>query len=222
MRLLPLAAASLAALVAAAGLLLQLYLIIGLMTAQGAGISFAVWRYLGYFTILTNILLVLVAAAMIFRPDSRLASPRFRLAAATSIVMVGLVYAVALRATWSPAGWQVVADHLLHDATPALFLLAWLLAPHGGLRWRDALWGVVAPFLYCVYALARGAVEGWYAYWFLDPRALDGVAMLRSMAVLLALVFVIALLLVAVDRWLARRSIPSAPRPHRETRRAES
>jgi len=195
--------AFLAALVAWSGLALQLVLIIQTMAADG--VAAALWRYVGFFTILTNLFVAVVATAMALRPGSRLAAPAVRLSAATSIAFVGIVYSVALRSTHTFTGWGAVANHALHDATPLLFLIAWLLAGHGGLKWRDALWALVPPLAYCLYAFARGAADGWYAYWFLNPRAMPLPTLAGSIAVLTAAVFAIALALTAVDRWLGRR-----------------
>jgi hypothetical protein len=198
-----------AALTAWLGLALQLVLIVNRIVADGGTVGLAVWRFVGFFTILTNLGVAIVATAMALRPDSELAGPRVRLATAASIAAVGIVYSVALRATWHPTGWQKVADHVLHDATPPLFLLAWILSAHGRLGWRDALWGVLPGVAYCVYALARGAVDGWYAYWFLDPKAAAPFELARNIVLLSLGFFALAILLVAIDRWLGRRREPA-------------
>ncbi|WP_181704103.1 Pr6Pr family membrane protein [Chthonobacter albigriseus] len=193
------------ALLSAAALGLQMGLIVQSMTAGGSSAAEAAWRFLGYFTILTNIGVTAVAAAMAWRPESLLAGPRVRLVAATAIALVGIVYTLLLRAIWDPSGWQAVADHTLHDVMPPLFVLAWALAPHGTLRWADSGWALLPPLAYCIYALGRGAIDGWYAYWFLDPHTLTPVQMTGNMAVLLLGFWAVALALVAVDRRLGHR-----------------
>ena len=185
-------------------LVLQLVLIVHLLTAQGHGPVFALWRFVGYFTILTNVGVAIVASFMALRPASRFAGPRARLIAATAIVVVGVVYSVALRHAWQPKGWQMVTDHALHDVTPLLFLLAWLLFPHGGVRWRDGLWATVPAFAYCAYSFSRGAVDGWYPYYFLDPTQLPLVFLLSSIALLFFAFLAAGLLLTGVDRAMGR------------------
>jgi hypothetical protein len=197
------AAALLAALAAWSMLGLQLALTLQNMAA--AGLAAGLWRYLGFFTILTNLGVAVVASAMVVKPS--LAGPRVRLATAASILFVAVVYSLALRNVWHPTGWQAVADHGLHDATPLLFLVAWLLADHGALKWRDALWAMAPPLAYCLYAFARGAADGWYAYWFLDPHALSPLKLAGCIAVLSAAVLIIAFALTAVDRRLGRRGL---------------
>ena len=122
--------------------------------------------------------------------------------AATSIALVGITYSVALRALWHPTGLQRVADVALHDATPLLFRtgVGGRAAP-GPQMARDRL-VLPPPAAYLAYALARGAIDGWYAYWFLNPAEQDAGQMLVSVALLLCAVAVIAAVLVAADRWL--------------------
>ena len=180
-------------------LLLQLYLIIGKMTSEGATTLAAIWRFIGFFTILSNIAVAVVASLMVVKT----VSARTCLCAVSAIAFVGIVYSVALRATWQPQGWQAVADHMLHDATPVLFVISWICSDHGSLRWRDAGWAIVAPVAYCIYALIRGAGDGWYAYWFLDPTKLDVLRMTGSIAALSASFIILALAFVAVDKKMA-------------------
>jgi hypothetical protein len=197
--------AALTALVAWCALGMQLVLIIQKMTSEGASIFEAVWRYFGFFTILTNCAVAVVATAMAMRPNSVLANPNARLATATAIFIVGLVYSVALRAIWQPTGWQAVVDHALHDATPVLFVLSWFFSGHGQLQWRSAVWAVVPAFVYFVYVLVRGAADGWYAYWFLDPASLPPAQMATNVVILLLAFSVVACGFVSLDKWLARR-----------------
>jgi len=195
------------AVVAWAALTLQLALITSRLTSEGASVAFAMWRFLGFFTILTNLAVAVVASAMAWRPTSTLAGPRSRLMTATAIVLVGIIYSVALRSVWDPQGWQTVADHALHDATPPLFALCWIMSDHRSLRWRDALWAMAPPILYCLYAFARGSVDGWYAYWFLNPTALPFGQLSLNIAAMSVGFFLVALSLVQFDRLLSRKSV---------------
>jgi hypothetical protein len=190
--------AALAAIAGWAGLALQLVLMI-----QNMGAGPALWRFFGFYTILTNIGAAAVATAVALGSTSRIAGARARLVAATSIIMVGIVYSVALRALWSPTGLQKTADVLLHDAAPLLWALLWLVGPHVRRRWSQVAWALLPPFLYCIYALARGAVEGWYAYWFLDPARQSPGELAASIIILLLAFSVLGALLAAVDQSLA-------------------
>ncbi len=186
-------------------MVLQVALIIQKMTGEGASVGEAVWRFFGFFTILVNCAVAVQATAASIQPFNFLNKASLRLCVVTSIVIVGLVYSIALRSVWQPTGLQAVADHALHDATPVLYLLTWILMPHGQLRWRSAIWAVVPAFGYFIYALLRGAADGWYAYWFMDPTALPPLQMATNVAMLLLVFLLVALALVGLDKWLVRR-----------------
>jgi hypothetical protein len=198
--------AAVAAIVGWAGLVLQLILI-----ARNLGPALGVWRYLGYFTILANIGSASVATAIALGGGGGLAGARGRLMALTSIVTVGIVYSLLLRSVWDPRGWQKVADATLHDVTPILFVILWAMMPHGELKWRDLKWALLLPALYLAYALARGAIDGWYAYWFLDPSKQGMGELGVSILGVLAVFAVVAGLGIAVDRRLPARGRSGAP-----------
>jgi hypothetical protein len=162
--------AGIGALIGWLALALQFYLLLGQLGAPWL----AAWRFVGYFTILTNLLVAvaLTHAALAYERRNGLGSPRFDLAVVTAIAMVGLLYSALLRETWNPQGLQKLDDALLHDVAPLVCVVFFLLRPRGRLGLVDAAFALIFPLLYLAYALARGAADGWYAYWFLDPRRL--------------------------------------------------
>ena len=188
------------ALVAWGGLLLQYWIL-----ADTLGVGLASWRFVGFFTILTNIGIALVAAAIAFGKDNWLAGARARLMGLTAIVTVGIVYSLLLRSLWSPVGLQKIADTALHDAAPVLFVALWALMPHGKLGWSDLKWALAPPGCYLAYALARGAVDGWYAYWFLNPATQTAGELAASIAGVLTLFAAIAAGAIALDQRLGSK-----------------
>lgn len=185
--------------------LLQLFITLQSTMQNGKGIGGGIVSFLGYFTILTN-LLVCVALTM---PLVAAASTAGRFFArsdvtagvATSIVFVSLAYHFLLRNTWNPQGLQLVADVLLHYVIPALFLIYWWFNfPKGALRWTyPLLWGLY-PTAYLIYVLIRGRIIGNYPYGFIDPIAI-GYQRTMINAVGLLLVFImLGLILVALGR----------------------
>src|SRR4051794_4100233 len=101
-----------AALAGWAGLGLQLALIVGTL-----GPALGIWRFIGFFTVLANGGAALVASAIVLRPESALAGPRARLMAASSVVVVGLVYWFALRGLHALTGLHHLANIILHYVT---------------------------------------------------------------------------------------------------------
>jgi hypothetical protein len=75
----------------------------------------------------------------------------------------------------------------------------------GSLRGRDVVRAAIWPALYAIYAIVRGAFDGWYAYWFLNPKDQTVLELLVSVAGLMLLVMAIAAAMIAVDRKGQRR-----------------
>ncbi len=177
-----------------AALLLQLVLTVN---ASGS-VMLGVWRYAGYFTIIANSFTVLVLAGVALGR----AMPRAAFAAATAMILVGVVYALLLRDTWNPQGWQKLADVILHDVMPLVMAAFWLLRPHPCVDRRAIALSLVLPLSYLGYGLVRGAFEGWYAYGFLDVGMLGAGAVAINCTVMGLAFLVMALLLALLDRAL--------------------
>jgi hypothetical protein len=188
-----------------AALALQFVLITG-----NIGLGLGTWRFLGYFTILSNIGVAGIATAIALGHGGNLTGARVRLMGLTAIVTVGLVYSVLLRSTWNPQGLQKLADAALHDWTPLLFAILWALMPHGELKWSDLKWALAPPALYLAYALARGTIDGWYPYYFLNPTLQSGSQLLVSIVGTLAVFAIVAGSAIAVDIRVGRRFGASA------------
>ncbi len=194
---------------------LQLLLTIRLTMANGQGAWAGVWIYLGYFTVLTNLAAALALTAAASRPRGRpgkfFARPDVHTAIAMAIIVVAAVYHLLLRQLWQPQGWQVVGDDVLHTVMPLLFVLHWWLAvPKVTLRWRQVLVWQVYPAGYFLYALARGALNGWYPYPFLDVSALGYLRVLGDALGVLLVFIVVGLLLVTLARWQTRHTVAAA------------
>lgn len=183
----------LTALSAWTGLGIQLWLLLE-SPAFGTPVM-AVWRFLAFFTILTNLIVALINTASALAPES--AAGRFanganvRAAVLLYIGTVGIIYHLLLAGLWTPEGWQFMADQLLHTATPLMVALGWLLFDRkDGLRFRALPFYLVYPVGYTLYALARGAGDGFYPYYFIDvsqigyPRAFQNIAGLTAAFIL--------------------------------------
>ncbi|PTR29918.1 hypothetical protein C8J98_10749 [Luteibacter sp. OK325] len=189
-------------------LMLQYWLIL-----WSGPIGYATVRYFSFFTILSNLLVAVVAASAAtggnWAPLRFWRNPRVRGLAALCIAVTCLIYATILAGQWHPQGPQLIADRALHYVLPALYLFWWVvLLPHGTLVWRDALRWLGFPLVYLVWTLLRGAVVHEYPYAFVDADHLGyGGVLVNSLVI--ALVFVVlGLGLVSIDRVLGRHSSP--------------
>lgn len=125
--------------------------------------------YFSFFTVLTNTLAAAVLTCASTSRQSRgrtfLLQPWVSSGIAVSITVVGVAYSLLLRHLWHPQGWQWVADELLHDVMPLLFVFYWWrCVPKGHLRLGHiGLW-TIYPLLYFAYVLLRGDSLGVYPY----------------------------------------------------------
>lgn len=194
---------------------LQLYLEIMRSLAGAAPMLTIVTRYFSFFTILTNLAVALTLTISLIWSKTRLGLFCSRAAVqagvAVYIAVVGAIYSLLLRHIWSPTGAQKLADMLLHDVVPVLFVLYWLIfVPKAPLRWKHALLWLGYPVAYMVYTLLHGLATAWYPYPFVDATTLGFPRALGNATGMLAVFFGVGLLLVAIGRWMARRR----PMPH--------
>ena len=192
------------------GLSIQLYLVFYGRWSVEASLLGGLVSYFSYFTVLTNTLVAAVLTSAATTRESRgrtfLLQPWVSSGIAVSISVVGLAYSLLLRHLWNPQGWQLIADELLHDVMPLLFVLYWWrCVPKGHLRLGHiGLWAIY-PLLYFAYVLLRGRSLGIYPYPFVDVEKLGyPQVFLNASGILLGFV-VVALVVLGLDRWRGSR-----------------
>jgi len=202
------------ALAAWSGLGIQLWILLtsGAFDTQ----ALAVWRFLAFFTILTNLIVAIVSTASAIAPES--AFGRFagganvRAAVLLYIAAVGIIYHLILAGLWDPQGWQRVADQLLHTATPILAALGWLLFDRKqGLTYAAIPVMLIFPAGYTLYALARGTFDGFYPYPFIDAGQLGYTRALINIAGLTGAFALGAGLVITLGRMLGSFGVRNSP-----------
>lgn len=200
---------ALVALVAWFGVLLQLVLSLQLARSQGLSNADGWIAYLGYFTVLTNLLVALSLSVPLLWPHSAAGRwfqrPGVATAVAVNIAIVGITYHLLLRDIWNPQGLQWVADVTLHTAVPLLGVLHWWIAvPPARMAWTAPLGWAGFPLAYLVYALLRGVWLQHYPYPFIDVTQLGYAHTLWNALGLLIAFLLLATGFVAVARWRHR------------------
>jgi hypothetical protein len=191
-------------------LVLQFYITFTTSLANGKSAAQAIVLYFSFFTILTNLLVALVLTSSVRAPDSSwgrfFSRPVVASGTAAYIVIVGVTYSLLLRETWDPTGLQKIADFLLHDLIPVLYVAYWtLFVAKETLRWRNLVTWLAYPLVYVTFVLVRGAATGVYPYPFLDAGNLGYLRVLANAIGLLVAFLVTGSLVVAIGRWMARR-----------------
>jgi hypothetical protein len=187
------------------GLVLQFYLSLQLYLANGRSVLGAIFFFFSFFTILTNSLIAFETILTLITPKSWagafFSSPAVRTGTAIYIAVVGIVYSLVLRELWNPEGAQKLADLVLHDLVPILYVAWWFFfVPKNGLRWKHAVWWLAYPFAYLVYTMVRGRIVGTYPYPFLDVSALGYWRVLANAMVLLVIFLGLGASIIVISR----------------------
>jgi len=194
-----------AALAGWVGLAIQQYLIFYSRWSTGASLLGGLVNFFSFFTVLTNTLVVVVLSYAVVDRDSAakrfFLAPRVSSAIVASIVLVSLAYNLLLRHLWQPEGFQFIADELLHDVMPLLFVVYWWrCVPKGTLQCKHiGLW-VLYPLVYFAYVLLRGDLLGQYQYPFFDVGTLGYPQVFVNAGGILAGFVLIALAVVGLDK----------------------
>lgn len=192
----------------AAGLALQFTISMQSMLGSGRDLFGSLGAFFSYYTILTNIILVLIYLSEVL-PVAGLAlfrHPVLRGMMAANIALVALYVFFVLRFLASLTGLFLLADNILHYLCPALYLLWWLIGPHGRLRWGNLPLMLAPTLVYFLYAMARGAWVQEYPYPILNAIELGYAQVALNALYMTAGLAVLTLIVIALDRLLARPS----------------
>ena len=137
------------------------------------------WNFFSYFTILSNVLVLLVNLDLARNPAGRQTTlwRVLRLNAVVNISVTGLIAFTLLRRlpeVQALVGLGRLSDTLLHYVVPILTVLGWLLfGPRPRFTIQTVWLSLIFPAMWLVYTLIRGAVVTWYPYPFVDLRLID-------------------------------------------------
>jgi len=194
--------------IGAFALVLQFVLTLQLKLGQGAGLGYTLIFFFTYYTICTNIMLVLVYLSDLSsaRWLGWWRSPVTRGMMAGAIALVGIFNHLLLAELQDLTGLRSLCDTLLHYVTPVWFVLWWLIfEPKGRLRIADIPLMLLPTAIWLIWAMSRGAVINEYPYPILDAGKLGyGTVVINCLIVLGGLVAIYLVVLV-LDRMLANR-----------------
>jgi hypothetical protein len=197
--------------------------------------SFATSNYFSYFTNESNMAGVAVLLLGVWIGLRRARDPRWlvtaRMLTTTYVIVSGIVFGLIV----SQAGdynYRIVvpwSSQILHFWIPTYSILEWILAPgRSRLPWKSLFLVSPYPLVWGAFTMIRGAVIGWYPYFFLDPGQVSGpVEFSFYSGAVLAIIHGIAAALVwatrftpVIERWRrprrrGRGSRERGPRPRR-------
>ncbi|RBH56341.1 MULTISPECIES: Pr6Pr family membrane protein [Pseudomonas] len=192
------------------GLAIQLYLLLIFRWQVEASLIGGVVTFFSFFTVLTNTLAATVLTCAVTSRDSAgrrwFLKPAVQTGVTASIVVVGLAYNLLLRHLWHPQGFQWLADELMHDVMPVLFVVYWWCCVRKGtLRLWDGVPWAIYPVVYFAYVLLRGHLIGVYPYPFFDVDKLGYPQVFINAGQILLGFLLVSGVLIGVDRWRGGR-----------------
>jgi hypothetical protein len=191
-------------------LVLQLYMSVESAAVLGQSVSGAVFAYLSFFTVLTNLAISICLTCAACEPgdESFWNWPEVQTALALYILVVAIVYAAVLQGLWVPKGLEFLTERFFHLVMPLLYMGFWLfVTPKGCLRLSDQIQWQIYPLAFMCYTLIRGAMVGTYPYPFLDVALYGYETVLRNSLFLLALFLTLGTFLIVIDWLLANLQI---------------
>jgi hypothetical protein len=180
------------------------------LTYEDQTLGAALIRFFSYFTILTNLLVIIYLSAHTFRINPRnkfigklisgFKFPESSTAITVYIVVVGLVYQLILSKPLS--GWIIVSDGILHAVIPVFFTIYWFVfISNQRVNVATIPYWLIYPFIYFLYILVRGELTDIYPYPFIDVSELGYPKVLFNCFVVAIVFLVISISLAAIANW---------------------
>ena len=186
---------------------LQFSLTIPARMATGASLTSSIIFYFSFFTILSNIGVMVTYLAALTDWGWLLWFRRHQTKTmfAVLIFIVMLVYHFLLAGIWAPVGLFKLADVGLHYAVPLIYLMWWASMSRSETLKLSAINAMmVPPLVYIIYVLVRGQLTGLYPYPFIDVGALGFQRVIVNALGLYAVTAVMMALFIAIDRALVK------------------
>ncbi len=202
--------------IALAAVLAQL--VVGMKMFAPVGVLQMTWHLLGYFTILTNIGVIILLTAVGLGANI---PTRLRGTFTLATTGVGLVFHLLLSHLYVFEGLAWWADLALHTLIPLAMIFWWTaFTPRHQVTWKDPFWWVCYPVLYGVYSLLRGPLNltDAYPYPFLDPTELGYLGVAKVFVAMSIGFLIFGFAMVA----FARGTDPNLAEARRQRRRKKS
>ncbi len=162
-------------------------------------------NYYSYFTTLSIVLTTVTFLYMGLTKRERAAKLNIDAARGAIVIYMlisGIVYAILL-AGFPDATRVLWVDFVLHKLMPAAVTIGWILyPPHRYLNLKYILTWLIFPSIYVMYTLVRGALDGWYPYYFLNPGVNGYIGVLNFSLKLVLVSTIISLFIIVIGNTL--------------------
>ncbi|MBD1394498.1 Pr6Pr family membrane protein [Mucilaginibacter glaciei] len=197
-------------LLALLGVALQFCTAIPAFLANGRTLAGSLVEFFSFFTIQSNLLVAIslfITSVTPIRKNQFFNQPSVVTAITVYISIVSLVYNLLLSQLANYKGMAKLGDELVHLIVPVLVIVYWLTAVlKDKITWKDTIRWLWYPAAYLVYIFIRGALSGFYPYFFLDAAKFGYPKVLVNIVVLMLVFFCFSIFYVAIARFISRTS----------------
>jgi hypothetical protein len=161
--------------------------------------TFQASNFFGYLTMQSNISFTVISVVAAIVALTRADDPDWLTTVRTAVlaftVSSGVIFAILVQQSGARGFSLVVpwSDQVLHFWLPAFALIEWIAAPgRGKAPWTTVTFAVIFTVVWGILTLIRGAIVGWYPYFFLDPNQVSSLWELAYLSAI-AIAFIAAL-----------------------------
>jgi hypothetical protein len=186
-----------------------------LFRQMGMGPISSGFGMLMFFTILTNLMMVVVYWSSLARSPQKTAAffnrAGVQTAVAAYIALVAIVYVTVIRGQLPLTPPMVVVDALLHYVAPVVYLGWWWLLPaKQAISYASIPRWLMWPIIYLVFIMMAGLSSGNFIYPILDVNKLGVIIVAFNIALLLALLTALSAgLVLAAKTQASRKNAPA-------------
>ncbi len=159
----------------------------------GEYIAFDAFKFLHYFTYLSNVIAVVVLVLLLIGKCKR----SFFMHATVYITVTFLIYGLLLSPGLSKENFESL---VLHFILPMYLIIDFLLlSPAKRISYTAAFTGLVVPLGYFLYILVYGLIRGSYPYFFVDVAQIGYVQVLINSVAIAALLIALGGIYVCIN-----------------------
>lgn len=162
-------------------------------------------RFFSFFTILTNCIVFICSALLLFGGNFRISNFFSKATTITAItvyiVIVGITFNLLLRSIVDLKGLHSLVSEIFHTVVPILFFFYWLFCINlEKVSFKNILLWLIYPIVYEIFTLLHGIYTDFYPYPFIDATKLGfPTALLNGVFILVAFLF-LSLILIYISK----------------------
>ena len=123
------------------------------------------------------------------------------------ISVTWIVFALLLSASYQPTGIEAFTNISMHYIIPIAFIIDWFISESNvEYQYSWVVYWLIYPFLYLAYTVIRGAITGFYPYFFVDLNEITVYALILNVVVLTIFFTLLGAVIIFLNRRIYTKS----------------